>query len=110
MDIALLNVKITLQKNEVVTDAIRNHKNSWIDFYSCYATAGGESKGEADSAGTINDNTDMDFTLRWCRNTANITTDGHRVIFNGEIYNILGIDHMNFKKKCVKLRCRKVKR
>ena len=110
MDIALLNVKITLQKNEVVTDSIGNHKNSWIDFYSCYATAGGESKGEVTSAGTINDNTDMDFTLRWCRNTANITTDGHRVIFNGEIYNILGIDHMNFKKKCVKLRCRKVKR
>ena len=27
MDIALLNVKITVQKNETVVDAIGNHKN-----------------------------------------------------------------------------------
>ena len=29
MDIALLNVKITVQKNETVVDAIGNHKNTW---------------------------------------------------------------------------------
>ena len=31
MDIALLNVKITVQKNETVVDAIGNHKNTWTD-------------------------------------------------------------------------------
>ena len=36
MDIALMNVRITFQKNEVVTDKIGNHKNAWSDFYSCY--------------------------------------------------------------------------
>ncbi len=34
MDIALLNVRITVQKNEVVVDEIGNHKNTWTDWYS----------------------------------------------------------------------------
>ena len=38
MEVALLNVRITFQKNAVTKDAIGNHKNEWIDYYSCYAT------------------------------------------------------------------------
>lgn len=38
MDIALLNVKITVQKNETVVDAIGNHKNTWTDYHTCFAT------------------------------------------------------------------------
>ena len=34
MDIALLNVKITVQKNETVVDAIGNHKNAYEYFQS----------------------------------------------------------------------------
>ena len=32
MDIALLNTKITIQKNAVVTDSIGNHTNVWTDL------------------------------------------------------------------------------
>lgn len=46
MEVALLNVRITFQKNEVVTDAIGNHKNRWTDYYSCHATVSGESGSE----------------------------------------------------------------
>ena len=53
MDVALLNRKITVQKNTVVTDAIGNHTNEWADFYSCYATISGESPNESTSAGTV---------------------------------------------------------
>ena len=38
MDIALLNVKITVEKNEVTVDEIGNRRNDWSDFYSCFAT------------------------------------------------------------------------
>lgn len=110
MDVALLNVRITVQKNEVVTDSIGNHKNIWSDWYSCYATVSGESPNEDTDAGMIVDNSKMDFTIRWCRNASLITADKHRVIYNGEIYNILGIDHMNFKKKSIKLKCQKARR
>ena len=43
MDIGLLNEKVTFQKNVVSVDAIGNHRNVWEDFYSCFATIGGES-------------------------------------------------------------------
>jgi len=110
MNVALLNVRITIQKSEVVVDSIGNHKNTWADWYSCYATVSSESPNEDTDAGMIVDNSKMDFTIRWCRNAAEITADRYRVVYNGSTYNILGIDHMNFKKKSIKLKCQKVRR
>ena len=75
MDVALLNRKITVQKNTVVTDAIGNHTNEWADFYSCYATISGESPSESTSAGTVVDNTKADFTVRWCKAVSEINSD-----------------------------------
>lgn len=110
MDIVLLNQRITVQKNTVIVDAIGNHTNRWEDCYACYATVSGESPSESTSAGTVVDNTKADFTVRWCKAMSEITADGFRIVYNGEIYNILGIDHINFKKKSVKLKCQKVRR
>ena len=110
MDVALLNRKITVQKNTVVTDAIGNHTNEWADFYSCYATISGESPNESTSAGTVVNNTKADFTVRWCESVSAITADGFRIRYEGEIYNILGNDHQSFKKKSVKLKCQKARR
>ena len=114
MDIAHLNVMITIQKNAIVTDSIGNHTNAWKDYYSCHATVSGENGSSAGSedeaAGTVVDHAGVDFTLRWCSKAKAITTDGYRVVFGGEIYDIIGIDHMNYKRKSIKLRCRKVRR
>ncbi len=110
MEIALLNVRVMFQKNAVTVDAIGNHKNEWTDEYSCYATVSGEGGKKAQVAGTTVDNADLAFTVRYCKKSADITTDGYRVMFDGEIYNILSIDHMNFKKKALKFRCQKVRR
>ena len=62
------------------------------------------------ATGVIVDNTKIDFMIRWCRNAASITPENYRVVFSGELYNIIGIDHMNFKKKSIKLKCQKVRR
>ena len=110
MDVALLNRKIIVQKNSVTVDAIGNHLNEWVDFYSCYATISGESPNESTSAGTVVDNTKADFTVRWCKAVSEITPDDFRVLYADEIYNILGIDHQNYKQKSVKLKCQKVRR
>ena len=110
MDIALLNQKITIQKNTVVVDDIGNHISKWDDFYSCYATISGESPNESTSAGMVVDNTKADFTVRWCGAVSAITADDFRILYDDEIYNILGIDHQNFKKKSVKFKCQKVRR
>ena len=110
MNIALLNVRITIQKSSVTVDGIGNHIVSWEDFFSCYATVSSESPSEDTAAGTVVDNTKMDFTVRWCRAVSEVAADQFRVVYAGELYNILGIDHMNFKKKSVKLKCQKVRR
>ncbi len=110
MNVALLNVRITVQKNEVVVDEIGNHKNAWTDFYTCYSTVSNESPSEDSAAGVVVDDSKMDFTIRWCQKTSEIDAEHYRIMYAGAIYNILGIDHMNFKKKSVKLKCQKVRR
>lgn len=110
MDIALLNVRVAFQKNAVVVDAIGNHKNEWTDFYSCYATVSSEGGKEASAAGTIVDDSDIIFTVRYCRKVSEINNTEYWVLFDGEIYNILSVDHMNYKRKSIKVKCQKVRR
>lgn len=110
MEIALLNVRITFQKNSVTVDAIGNHKNEWADFYSCHATVSGEGGSEKAVAGLIVEDSDLSFTVRHCKKAAGITADGFRVLFDDSIYNIVSIDHLNYKKKAMKFKCEKVRR
>ena len=111
MDIALLNTQISIQKATVTADAIGNRKNGWADYYSCYATVSGEASSsvgsEKDAAGTTVDHSDISFTVRWCNAVSSVDSVGYRILFNGSIYNILAVDHMNFKKKSIKFRCKK---
>lgn len=110
MHVSLLNVKIIVQNNDVIEDEIGNQKNVWSDFYTCYATVSRESPSEDTAAGTIVDDSKIDFTIRWCRTSLRIDAENYRVLYDGDIYNILGIDHMNFKKKSIKLKCQKARR
>lgn len=110
MDVAALNVRVTFQKNETVTDKYGNHKNAWTDFYSCYATISGENGKEQAVVGETVENTDMNVTVRYSSETAAITSTGYRIVFNDELYDILAVDHLNFKKNALKFRCRKVRR
>ena len=110
MNIELLNVRIFITQTEVVTDAIGNHKNVWKEYYTCYATVSAEAGKEETSAGLVVDDSKVDFTIRWCRKAANINATNYRLEFNGELYNILAVNHMNYRKKCIKLCCEKVRR
>lgn len=110
MKIDLLNVRIFISRSEVVTDEIGNHKNGWKPYYSCYATVSAEAGKEMTQAGMVVDDSSVDFTIRYCEKAKAINTTEYRVEFIGELYNIEGIDHMNYKKKSIKLKCRKVRR
>lgn len=107
MEVALLNMRVTFQKNTVIADEIGNHRNEWTDVYSCYATVSGESPNENTDAGMVVDDSKVDFTVRWCRAVSDMTNTEYRIRYQGAIYNILGIDHMNFKRKAVKFKCQK---
>ena len=113
MEASLLNVKIIFQKNAVAVDGIGNHTTTWADYYSCHATISGEAgkqTSESDVAGTVVDESDISFTVRYCKKASVIDSTGYRVVFGGELYDILAIDHMNYKKKCLKFKCRKARR
>lgn len=110
MKVALLNKRINVQKHTTVTDEIGNHLNTWSTFYICHATVSGETDIETEEAGTTVDDTKADFTLRWCAASSVITPTEYRVVMDGQIYDILSVDHMNYRHKSVKLRCRKVRR
>ncbi len=107
MNIALMNVRIMIQKNTVNTDRYGNHKNAWEPYLSCYATVSGETPSEETEAGLVIDDSRVDFTIRWCEAVATVTSTGFRVLFRDEVYNILGVNHTNCKNKAVKLLCRR---
>lgn len=109
MNIELLNVRISILKNEVTTDEIGNHRNAWVPFYSCYATVSSEAGKESTDAGMIVDDSKIDFTIRWCKAAASIDSTHFRISFQNDFYDILAVDHRNFKRKSIKLSCQKVR-
>lgn len=109
MQIALLNVIITVQTRDVSVDDIGNHISVWNDYYKCHATVSGESGNESSADGVTQAGVSLDLTMRWCKKLADIKADNARVIFNGDVYNITSIDHMNYKKKAIKVKCEKVR-
>jgi SPP1 family predicted phage head-tail adaptor len=108
MKISLLNERIMIQKSEVSSDAIGNRVSTWNDYFSCYAGVSSESPKEETAAGATWDESMIDFTIRWCKETAAISSKGYRVVFRDVIYSIEGVDHMNYKKKAIKLHCRRL--
>ena len=108
MKVSLLNEQITIQKATETTDSIGNRVNAWADYYTCYATIGGEEStvsAEKETAGVTVFDGKISFTVRYCSMTAPIVPEGYRVCFAGELYNITGIDHQSFKRKSLKLMC-----
>ena len=110
MDIALLNKKVTIQANELVTDEIGNHSNAWSDYYTCQATISGEGGDEERDAGEIVDKVNLAVTVRWCAKTKAVTSTGYRIVIDGELYDIIGIDHFSYTNKAIKFKCTKVRR
>lgn len=110
MEIAALRVKIMFQRQKAVVDGIGNHTNRWEDYFACRATVGGEGGTEKAVAGTTVEDADISFTVRFCRAADAVSSSGFRIVFREELYDILAVDHLNYKKKALKFRCRKVRR
>ena len=106
MNISGLRVRITIQKNETVVDKYGNHKSTWTDFFTCWASAvtSGLSASEKESAGHTTEADKLDITVRYSTETAAINSKQYRVLLAGRIYNILSIDEMGFKHNSRRLR------
>ena len=59
------------------------------------------------AAGTTNDHGELLFSVRWCSEITAVNLTEYRILFRGEIYNILTIDPMNYSRVTVKIMARK---
>jgi len=105
--IARFNSRITIQKNSTITDKYLNHTSAWVDYYSCSAYAGTyqhdkESSGEAT---TLPERT-VNFDVRYCSELKDVKSNEYRVIFNGDIYDIIAVDMMNYQRQTITLQCK----
>lgn len=102
MNIGRLNVRITFQKNDVVIDEIGNHTNKWVDYYSCYASTSTKRGDEMSAIGQIVVSEELDFTVRFSSEVANILPDRYRIRLLDRTYNIKSVDDMAFKHNSIK--------
>ena len=110
MKVNLLNERITLLANTVTADEIGNYKHDWKEVYSCYATISNESPQETTDHGVTYDDSKIDFTIRYSSEVKQLSSLNYRIVFKEQMYNILGIDHMNYQKKSIKLHCQRIER
>lgn len=114
MEISLMRSRITIQKNTVVTDSVGNHTCTWEDWYSCYAYANMSQNisgaGEEKSAGQTVVKDSYVFTVRYCSKLSDLTSDGYRILFNGNIYDISKVDDYQFRHETLKLTAERVQR
>lgn len=105
--IARFNTRIMIQKNTTVTDKYKNHKSGWADYFSCSAYAGTyqHDKEEAGEATTYPERT-INFDVRYCSELKNIKSNEYRVIFDGDVYDIIAVDMMNYQRKTITLQCK----
>ena len=104
MNIAGLNVRIMIQKNETVTDRIGNHRSVWTDYFPCWATASDQTGDESEEASQTKGKERIDFTVRYCSETEAVTSKGYRILLGDQIYNIKHVDDMAFKKNSRKFK------
>ena len=104
-----LNERLTIEKSKAYTDKAGNHRNTWEEYLTCFTYA---FTYEAQESGdeVRQENRSVVFTVRWCRETAAVTSTGYRIRFRGDVFNILSVDPMNYQKKEIRLHCRKAER
>lgn len=99
MNAGLLNKRILIQKSTTTVDEDGNHLAQWEDWFSCWATAstGSRVADETHNAGSTQERSRLDLTVRWCTKTAAVNSTQFRVLVDGQIYNILSIDDMSYR-------------
>lgn len=106
MKVTGFRVRIMIQKNETVTDRLGNHSSAWTDYFPCWASATDQTGDESEEASRTREEDRMDFTVRYCSETAVVTSKGYRILLDGRIYNITHVDDMGFRKSSRKFRAK----
>ena len=110
MHIEGFRVRIKIQKQETIIDKYGNHKSAWIDYFRCWATPSTQTGQEGEEAAHTKEEDRLDFTVRYCTETAAVTSKQYRILLGDRIYNIVHVDDMGFKHNSRKLHAELVER
>ena len=102
MEIGTLNQRITLLEQRVKVDAIGNHTAVWDEAFSCWARATLKSSVENTDAGVTKETQTLEFLIRQSQHWMPSVT-GNRILFQGNIYDIIGITPDYLHKDYLKL-------
>jgi len=105
-EIARFNERITFQQNTVTVDQYQNHTTVWTDYFSCYTYASTYQQDREKGNPVIREDQTITFEVRYCSELKVLDSIHFRVIFHGDIYNILNVDMMNYQRKTIKVRCK----
>ncbi len=103
------NARITFQKNSISSDQYKNQIQSWTDYFTCSAYAS-TFVAQEDGEKVIYENRSVTFETRYCPELAAVNSTEYQILFEGEQYNILSIDPMNYQKKELRFTCKREKR
>lgn len=91
MEIGKLNQRISILKNNIHTDEIGNHLNTWESVYDCWAYITANSSSENFESGVTYDSLTYSFYIRQNQFTSNLTTTNYRIEFKEQLFDIKGI-------------------
>ena len=108
METGAMNCRIIIQKRtEPVTNANGLQEETWHDHYLCWAYVNQLSGSEFWAAHAVQAEDTVVFTLRYCKVAAAINTRDHRIVFAGDVYDILFVDHVRQERDVVKIKARR---
>ena len=110
MEVGTMRSRITLQKATLSVDEVGNHINAWADYHSCFAVANLVSGKEYAVAGQVQNGDTLQFVIRWCGKLRDLNTTQYRIVFQGDLYNIINVDEVLFRHESLKLIGERVRR
>ena len=101
-----MNERITFQKSRASSDRYGNHITFWEDYFSCYTYANTYAALESGDE-VIREERSITFEVRYCPETAKVSSTGYRILFRGDVYDIKSVDMMNYQNQMIRFTCRK---
>ena len=101
-----LNQRIIFQRQTSSVDEIGNRLNTWSDYYTCWSavsTSRLNTTEKTEAAQTLEQER-LDFVVRYCPQTSEISSTEYRIVFKERVYDIDSMDNLDFGRKLVKFR------
>lgn len=97
--------KITIQKAEWIEDEFLNKKRVWTDWRALWAERSNLWGQAYFAAKAVDEENTVEFVLRYVSFLDQLNTFDYQVVFEGTVYEIKQIDHMQDDGMWLKLRC-----